>query len=233
MKLWAFIPARGGSKSIKLKNMAPLNRRPLMEYSAKAAIKSNCFERIICSTDNSSIASFAESLGIESVIRSDKLSGDTVSTRAVLHDFFSKQQKIPDYFFIVEPTSPFLRISDIINLRDLIQKNYGCASAQTISRPPHTHHAWNQRVLSKEGNCSFLFKERKKVSTKQEKPDLFTFGNVIACKVSSILEGSDVFAEPSAALEIHWPYNVNIDHPDDLLLANIILESNIIKLDHM
>ncbi len=233
MKMWAFIPARGGSKSIKLKNMALLNGHPLMEYSARAAIECNCFDRIVCSTDHPDIASFSESMGIEIDIRSNDLSGDTVSTRAVLLEFLVRQHELPDYLFIVEPTSPFLRVSDIRGLRDLIERNFGCASAQTVYRPPHTHHAWNQRVISEGGNCSFLFEERKKVSTKQEKPNLYVFGNLIACNVTSLLDGGDVFAEPSVALEIPWPYDVNIDHPDDLLMANIILKSKIVKFDHI
>ena len=39
MKIIAIIPARGGSKSIKLKNIAKLNGRPLLSYTSEAAKK--------------------------------------------------------------------------------------------------------------------------------------------------------------------------------------------------
>ena len=55
-KLLAFIPARGGSKSIPLKNLANLNGLPLMNYSLLAAQSSNLFSSIVCSTDNQDIA---------------------------------------------------------------------------------------------------------------------------------------------------------------------------------
>ena len=56
MKILAFIPARGGSKSIKLKNIFPLNGIPLIYYSILASKKSKIFDSIICSTDNKKIA---------------------------------------------------------------------------------------------------------------------------------------------------------------------------------
>ena len=49
------IPARGGSKSIPLKNIMPLNEKPLIEYTIESALASNVLDRIIVSTDHDKI----------------------------------------------------------------------------------------------------------------------------------------------------------------------------------
>src|SRR3990167_8212542 len=136
---WAFIPARGGSKSIPLKNMANLGGRPLLDYCVLAAKSSGCLERIVCSTEHPRIASsgclerivcstehprIAERAafhGIEHDNRPLDLCGDEVSTKAVLVEFLARNaDQLPDLIFIVEPTSPFMRPQDITRLNDKI-----------------------------------------------------------------------------------------------------------------
>ena len=59
------IPARGGSKRIPRKNIKQFCGKPIIAWSIEAAIKSNCFERIVCSTDDDEIASVAREYGVE------------------------------------------------------------------------------------------------------------------------------------------------------------------------
>ncbi|KKK75930.1 hypothetical protein LCGC14_2868820, partial [marine sediment metagenome] len=63
----AIIPARGGSKGLKDKNIAPLCGKPLISYTIEAAIESKVFDKIIVSTDSSKIASASK--GAEILIR--------------------------------------------------------------------------------------------------------------------------------------------------------------------
>jgi CMP-N,N'-diacetyllegionaminic acid synthase len=233
LRSWAFIPARGGSKSIPLKNLADLGGRPLMDYCVEAAKSSHVFERIVCSTEHAGIAAHAISLGIEVDTRPVELSGDEVSTKAVILEFLSRHRtSLPDLLFIVEPTSPFVRPADIAALQQRMQEAPGAANGLTLTKPPHTHHAWNQREF-RDGWVRFIFEERKKVFAKQNKPSLYIFGNVIACRVSGLLEGGDVFAEPTIGVEVERPYDINIDDPEDLVLANALLAFGTVKLPHM
>lgn len=233
VRSWAFVPARGGSKAIPLKNLADLGGRPLMDYCVEAAKASGVFERIICSTEHDGIARHAMELGIEHDQRPVDLAGDEVSTKAVILEFLQRHQEhLPDLLFIVEPTSPFLRPADIIALRDRMAQNPDAVTGLTVARPPHTHHAWNQREM-RDGLVRFIFEERKRVFAKQNKPVLYIFGNVIACRVDGLLAGGDVFAEPTAGVEIVRPYDINIDYPDDLVLANALLAAGAVKLPHI
>ena len=51
----AFIPVRGGSKSIPLKNIKILNGKPLVYWTAKAANEAECIDKVIIATDSSEI----------------------------------------------------------------------------------------------------------------------------------------------------------------------------------
>lgn len=233
LRSWAFVPARGGSKAIPLKNLADLGGRPLMDYCVEAAKVSGVFDRIICSTDHDGIAQHAMELGIEFDQRPAELSGDEVPTKAVLLEFLGRHMRsLPDVIFIVEPTSPFLRPEDIAALQKRMEQNPGAVTGMTVARPPHTNHAWNQREM-RNGLIRFIFEERKQVFAKQNKPLLYIFGNVIACRVDSLLAGGDVFAEPTAGVEIERPYDINIDDPADLVLANALLAGEVVKLPHI
>ena len=54
------IPARGGSKRIPRKNIKEFNGKPIIAYSIEAALKSNCFNQVIVSTDDDEIAEVAK-----------------------------------------------------------------------------------------------------------------------------------------------------------------------------
>jgi len=234
LRSWALVPARGGSKAIKLKNMADLGGRPLIDYCVEAAKASGVFERVICSTEHAGIARHVIGLGIEHDQRPVELGGDEVSTKAVILEFLWRyqEQSLPDLLFIIEPTSPFLRPKDIVALKLRMEQTPNAVTGMTVTRPPHTHHAWNQREM-RDGLVRFIFEERKLVFAKQNKPVLYIFGNVIACRVAGLLAGGDVFAEPTASVEIERPYDINIDDPDDLILANALLITEMVKLEHI
>ena len=234
MSVWAFIPARGGSKSITKKNLARLGGLPLINYGVNAVIKSGAFERVICSTDDFEIANHSKSLGIEVDERPNELGLDSTPVADVLMDFLSRNlDNLPDYIMLIQPTSPFITSDQIKEIISKATSDPKFKSAQTIYKHPHNFHAWNQRV-SENGLVRFFFeKERKIAYNKQSKPALFVFGNLILVRSSSILNGEGFFATPSLGIEIEWPYNLDVDGPNDLLIASIILENKLVELDEM
>ena len=71
------IPARGGSKRILGKNIREFNGKPIIAYSIEAAVKSNCFDKVIVSTNDCKIAEVAKKYGAEiPFIRPSELSDD-------------------------------------------------------------------------------------------------------------------------------------------------------------
>lgn len=61
----AVIPARGGSKRIPRKNIKPFLGRPILSYAVQAALESQLFDRVICSTDDAEIAQVAADTGAQ------------------------------------------------------------------------------------------------------------------------------------------------------------------------
>lgn len=59
----AIIPARGGSKRIKHKNIRLFDGIPLIAHSINTAKQSGCFDAVVVSTDNDEIAAVAEQFG--------------------------------------------------------------------------------------------------------------------------------------------------------------------------
>ena len=237
MKFWALVPARGGSKSVPLKNLKPLGGRPLLDYGVLAARAWGGFARIVCSTEHAGIAARARELGIEVDTRPEELAQDETPVAEVARDFIRRacptEKDRPDWLFLVQPTSPFLLPAHIELLAGRIRQTPGANSAQSITPVPHNHHAWNQRVFV-DGETRFVHKaEREKGYNKQRKPAYFVFGNLVAARVNSLLNGSDFATEKSVAALIDRPYDLDVDGLDDFKLAEAILAAGCADLAHL
>ncbi|KFZ36548.1 hypothetical protein HR45_15555 [Shewanella mangrovi] len=79
------IPARGGSKRIKHKNIRLFDNIPLIAHSINTAMKSNCFDAIVVSTESDEIAAVAEQYGALVPFRRPKaLADDFIGTTPIV-----------------------------------------------------------------------------------------------------------------------------------------------------
>ena len=112
------IPARGGSKGIVRKNIRLLAGKPLIAYTASAALQSSLISSVVLSTDDPEIAEIGRSFGLESpFIRPAELARDTTPMfDVVLHALRSAQDQGKQFAAIclLQPTSP-LRSSQTID----------------------------------------------------------------------------------------------------------------------
>ena len=106
------IPARGGSKSIPLKNIAPIAGRPLISLVIAAAKASVSLDTLLCSTDHSAIAAVCEDYGVQVMSRPPELSQDDTPVsdvvRYVLRTLAGRNGGAPGLVALLQPTSPFL-----------------------------------------------------------------------------------------------------------------------------
>jgi len=235
---WAFVPARGGSKSIRLKNLVPLAGRPMLDYGVRAAAASGRFAQIVCSTDHSEIATRATELGILVDPRPEILAGDDARVDLVVQEYLQRQfdasATLPEVIVLVQPTSPFLRTSDIDALLEIFARDPNVRSAHNVTSVSHNDHAWNQRMVDNDGRVSFRFAdERAKARQKQDKPSLMVFGNLIAARSTALLDGAGFYANPCGAVNIPAPYNTDVDGPLDLVIAEAVIASGAVVLPHM
>lgn len=79
------IPARGGSKRVPRKNVAPFLGRPMIAWAIAAAKAAGVFDRVLVSTDDDQIAAVAEAEGAEAPFRRPAaLADDHTGTREVI-----------------------------------------------------------------------------------------------------------------------------------------------------
>jgi CMP-N-acetylneuraminic acid synthetase len=235
MRFWGLIPARGGSKSIPLKNLAALGGRPLIDYVILAGQSWNGLERLVCSTDAPVIARRAGELGVEVDRRPAQLAGDETPVAEVARDFLGRGDPVhlPDWLILLQPTSPFVLVEHLEALAQAVRGVPDANSAQTVVPVPHNHHAWNQRVLEN-GRVRFaMAEERARGYNKQLKPKHHVFGNLVAVRVAALMGGADFFAPPSAAVVIEPPYDIDVDAPQDLAIAEALLAHGLARLDHL
>lgn len=116
MKL-AIIPARGGSKRIPRKNIKPFCGKPMIVWSIEAARESNCFDRIIVSTDDAEIANVARTHGAEvPFMRPPELSDDYTGTIPVIAhaiDWINHNVAPVEFACCLYATAPFVQADDL------------------------------------------------------------------------------------------------------------------------
>ena len=117
----AFIPVRGGSKSIPLKNIRPISGKPLVYWTVKAACGCRYIDRVYVATDSERIRETVESFrrGVEADLfskvevigRSPESATDTASTEFAMLEFAADHAF--DNIVLVQATSPLLQASDL------------------------------------------------------------------------------------------------------------------------
>ncbi len=228
------IPARGGSKSIPLKNLAPLAGTPLIRYAMNAGLRALSLKNVYCSTDHSTIAKECEAGGVEVIARPEELGqDDTPVTAVMLHVLETLAQKtgrMPGMVALLQPTSPFLLPAHIDECVAALRAHPEADSAQTITAVYHNAHAFNQRVVV-DGKVQFRFlEERRAAYNKQRKPKHYTFGNLVITRSRALLEGQDCFGNVSVPFEIPRAYALDVDTAEDLDYATYLVDSYRVEL---
>ncbi len=135
------IPARGGSKRIPRKNIKEFNGKPIIAYSIEAALKSNCFDQVIVSTDDNEIAEVARTYGAKvPFIRPAKLSNDYAGTIPVIKhtiEWLEGHDNTIDNVCCLYATAPFIQSQAISkSFQQLLESKADyCFSVTSFSFP--------------------------------------------------------------------------------------------------
>lgn len=110
----AFIPVRGGSKSIPLKNIRQIAGKPLVYWTTKAANDCICIDKVFVATDSTIIRETVESFHMDKVQvigRDESTASDTASTESAMLEFADNYAF--DNIVLIQATSPLLQASDL------------------------------------------------------------------------------------------------------------------------
>lgn len=114
MKTVAFIPVRGGSKSIPLKNITVINGKPLVYWALYASQNCEEIDEIYVATDSKEIREVVEGFcfsKVKVIGRSEETATDEASTESVMLEFAEKYTF--DTIILVQATSPLLKSKDL------------------------------------------------------------------------------------------------------------------------
>jgi len=226
-KILGIVPARGGSKSIKDKNIVPLNGKPLIYYTISESLKAQTIDRVIVSTDSPKIAKITESLGAEvPYMRPKYLATDTSKTiDAVLHllDFLAKTENYePEIVVLLQPTSPLrksLHIDEAVG-KFLKSDAESLVSLCRLQEP----HPYKLKIIEDGLVCPF-FKNADSSIPKQLLPDVYRLNGALYITYRSTLYNyKDFFGKKVLPYIMEDCYSVNIDSPIDLKIADLILK---------
>ncbi|MFD3734512.1 cytidylyltransferase domain-containing protein [Streptomyces sp. NPDC058632] len=135
-RVLAVIPARGGSKGVPAKNLAPVGGAPLVTRAVRECRAARRVTDVVVSTDDQAIAAAARQAGAEIVMRPAAIAGDlATSEAAVLHAMDAHEAlhgAEVDVVLLVQCTSPFLIREDIDGVAGAVAEQ-GADTAVTVA----------------------------------------------------------------------------------------------------
>ncbi|APY86727.1 transferase [Streptomyces alfalfae] len=135
-RVLAVIPARGGSKGVPAKNLAPVGGVPLVGRAIRECLAARLVTDVVVSTDDHVIAEAARTAGAEVVLRPAAIAGDTATSEAAVLHAMDAHEALHgarmDAVLLVQCTSPFLTREDIDGVASAVVEN-GADTAVTVA----------------------------------------------------------------------------------------------------
>jgi CMP-N,N'-diacetyllegionaminic acid synthase len=227
MTFMGLIPARGGSKSIPEKNIAPLGGKPLISYTIFEAKKSKYLNRVVVSTNSKKIAVIAKQLGAEVPFKrpDDLARDDTPGIEPILHAlewFRVNENYFPDFVMVLQPTSPFRSAEDIDLAIELSLKHQvdNLVSVCEVSQSPF----W-MKLISSDGYLTDFIINGRKYNRKQDLPPVYILnGAIYLSRCEKLVKQKNFFDYQTYAYVMPKDRSLDIDSVDDLSYANYLLK---------
>ena len=217
-KILAVIPARGGSKGIKNKNITELAGRPLLQWTIEAAEKSKYIDRFVLSSDDPQIQMVAESLGCEvPFTRAAHLATDEASTIDVLLDVLERVAGF-DVVALLQPTSPFRSAKDIDSCLELMTRD-GAPSVVSLCAV-RDHPALVFKLQSDKKIAPFLSNPPSQSLRRQDLPAAFKLnGAVYIANIPWFIKNRTFTAAEAVGYIMPESRSIDIDDAQDLSVA--------------
>ena len=226
MKYLIFIPARGGSKEVKNKNLRKLKNNPLIFYSLKTAkqISKKIQSDIFVSTDSKKILNYCKKvINIENYLRPKKFSSDKSNVIYSVFDcinYQKKKGKIYDAIILLQPTSPIRSTSEIIKALTIFKNDKKKVSMMSVCQV-REHPAEIIQIRNK-AKWKYLKQTNKNIYKKQkfEKNFYFIDGNCYICTINFLIKYK-TFVKHNISVpyitQKKWP--IDIDYLEDFKVA--------------
>lgn len=231
-RVLGLVPARGGSKGIPRKNLAPVGGRPLISWTLEEAIASGVFDRLVVSTDSPEIAETAKLWGGEvPFLRPEALARDeTAGIEPVLHALEALREGgyLPDRVMLLQPTSPLRTRDDIRAALELAESKEAPSVVSVCPAVPPPE--WVRRVTP-EGILQDYFPSLHAAPTRQTLGAAYALnGALYLTRTEVLIQERSFYGNPTYALIMPRERSVDIDTPWDLALADMIIRNRMNSL---
>lgn len=222
-RIVAVIPARGGSKGIKDKNIIPLAGQPLIYYSIRAAQECSRIDEVIVTTDSERIAETARQCGAQVVMRPPELAADTAPTEpAMLHALAELKKRdgaYPQYAVLLQPTSPYRRPGALDRCLDIFFET-GADSLLTVCES----HSFFWKRKGRFGEALYDYRRRPRRQDIPDKDKLYREnGSIYITKTGVLLKQKNRLGGKIALAPVSEEESYEIDSPMDLRILEGIL----------
>jgi CMP-N,N'-diacetyllegionaminic acid synthase len=226
-RILAVVPARGGSKGIPLKNLAPVAGRALLAWTADTLRALGWIDRSVVSTDHLVIRQAALDAGLDApFMRPPELAGDRIGDLDVLTHALEATEADDgsryDVVLMLQPTSPLRRPEQVLAaVRKLIDEGYD--AVWTVSPTDLKAHPLKQLVVDADGGMRYYDERGSTIIARQQLSPVYHRNGVAYALTRECLLGQrSLMGRNSGAVVIAEPL-VNIDTVEDLARADALL----------
>ena len=219
VRVVAIIPARGGSKGVPGKNVAPVGDIPLVARAVRAALESGAIDRIYVSTDDAAIAAATLKFGGYVIDRPAEIAGDTASSEAaVLHALatLAADGIVPEVTAFLQATSPFI---DPVALASAVERVSGGGEDVVFAAFETYAFLWQQSADGAVGvNHDHSFRPRRQ----DRKPHFQETGAFYVMRTAGFVEREFRFFGRVGFEATLASRSVEIDDLDELEIARLL-----------
>lgn len=227
MKILGIIPARGGSKGVPRKNIKLLNGKPLLVYTAEAALAAKLLSRVVLNTEDAEIAEVGRACGLEvPFMRPCELAEDATPMLPVVQHtirWFERHGETFDAVCLLQPTNPLRRVDDIDACIELLAASDADAVV-TIRGVPHEYNPHWVYVERADKSLVLSTGEANPIARRQELPPAYIReGSVYVTRRDVLMKGNSFYGARLLGYEVDTARSVNIDDAEDWTRAKEIL----------
>jgi CMP-N-acetylneuraminic acid synthetase len=227
MRVLGLIPARGGSKGVPAKNRRSLCGKPLLVYTAEAAMASTRLARVILSTDDPEIARIGRQCGLDvPFLRPEALAQDDSPTLPVVQHAVAELETQGEYFdaiCLLQPTTPLRRPATIDACIELLEAS-GADAVVTIVPVPVEHNPHWVYFSRDDGSIFLSTGEAAPVPRRQDLPPAFRReGSVYVTRRDVVMNRDTMFGTRLLGYPVDPAASVDINSMDDWAAAERLL----------
>ncbi len=224
MKILCVIPARGGSKGVKRKNLRMLNKKPLIAHTIESCISSGLFDDVIVSSDDPEIIKVSKKFGAKvPFLRPKNLAKDNSSSDDVLLHAITEMKRLGSEYDVIvlrDCTVPFIDKDDMKGMLRILKKSKCDAVFGAIKAHPNPY--FGMMEFNKNGFLILSKKAKKTVIRRQEAPIVFDVDGMFALKIKNFEKTKKINSGKILPFELSKEHGHMIDFEFDLIVAELL-----------